>query len=70
MANHSKPTRLTRLLASDAYTMAAPGGEYAEEFDALLAKYRGDDTRLALAAFTMGAECARAEDWAQRGGDV
>lgn len=53
------------MMQTDSYTKAAPGGEFAAEFDALLAKYRGDDTRLALAAFQMGYECRRME---QKGG--
>lgn len=53
------------MMQTDSYAKAAPGGAYAAEMDALLAKYRGDDYRLALAAFQMGYECCRME---QKGG--
>ncbi len=65
MNRENTQSRLATMMQTDSYTKAAPGGEFAAEFDALLAKYRGDDTRLALAAFQMGYECRRME---QKGG--
>lgn len=65
MTNQTPEERLATMMKADSYTKAAPGGDYAAELEALLAKYRGDDTRLALAAFQMGYECSRME---QKGG--
>ena len=56
---------LKKLMRKNSYAKVCPGGEYAAIFDALLEKYRGDDTRLAMAAFQMGYECRRME---QKGG--
>lgn len=64
---NSAEDRLAVMMKADSYTKAAPGGKYAAELEALLAKYRGDDTRLALAAFQMGYECKRME---QKGGNA
>jgi hypothetical protein len=50
--------RLHKLLANNAYEQVMPGGDYEEEFKAILAKYNGDLYHTALAALSMGAGLA------------